>query len=141
MKSIFSFSKPNNLKDKPRSLMSLWTTELKMELFWLQEIIYNICSIYSSRCGVRRWGTLTALWNGHSVPRTWLMIYIWRIVKYVTSKYDCSISGHATQNMLFWNIDYFEPLGLRKTANAGRNFLWTSLICLKTDPPKGAQLS
>ena len=28
-----------------------------------------------------------------------------------------------------------------RTANAGRCFLWTPLICLKTDPPKGTQLS
>lgn len=55
LKSIFSFSKPNNLKDKPRSLMGLWNIELKMELFWLQEITYNICSIYSNRCE-RLWG-------------------------------------------------------------------------------------
>ena len=35
---------------------------------------------------------------------------------------------------LFWVVGTW-------TANTGRCFFWTPLICLKTDPPKGTQLS
>lgn len=44
------------------------------------------------------------------------------------------------KNMLIWVIDYFELKALEKQSVRG-GFLWTRLICLKTDPPKETPLS
>ena len=48
---------------------------------------------------------------------------------------SCGNSRQATPEcttLVYW---WFWAIGTWKTANADRGFLWTPLICLKTDPP------
>lgn len=44
---------------------------------------------------------------------------------------------HGTPKYHTFLYELFWAEGTWKNANAGRGFLWTSSICLKTDPPKG----
>ena len=59
-----------------------------------------------------------------------------------TPKHDCRSSGHIIPKyatLIYWLFSAGSTWN--SIANAGRGFLWTSLICLKTCPPKGTHLS
>ena len=69
-----------------------------------------------------------------------LEAFLWLIWRAILDHRESLEHAISPQNVtllywLFWAKDTW------KTANAGRNFPWTLLSCLKTEPPKETQLS
>ena len=71
----------------------------------------------------------------------WVDYKYWKVAGHATPKYDCKSLGLATPRyaaLVYW---LFGTAGTWNTAKAGRDVLWTALICIKIEPPKATQLS
>lgn len=54
----------------------------------------------------------------------------WRVVEWVTPKYDCRSSRHTAPKYAALGYWWFWAVGTWTTANAGRGFLWMPPVCL-----------
>ena len=65
----------------------------------------------------------------------------WRRVDYLVQNMTVWFQDRPPQNILHWYIDFFLSCRYLKNSKCKDRFLWTLLICLKTDPPKETQVS
>lgn len=57
-------------------------------------------------------------------------IILWKVAEHATQKYNCRSSGHVTQNIPFWYIDYFDLKAL-ENSKCKEKFSYNSSYLLK----------